>query len=139
MKIKELLMAGFVAVTLPVVAHAEDISWVNKTYTSDVLKDSRAGDINADIKELTGSDYKVINEFLHGVVGPASVVNNIAYISGCQPHMCMNFTTIAFDGNGHYWGYLENMDAHYTHTYNKIYGHPSPEILAMLKNRGVVK
>lgn len=51
----------------------------------------------------------------------------------------MNFATIAFDGNGNYWGYLGNMDTSTTHPYEKTFGHPAPEVLKLLKNRGVQK
>ncbi|GBQ39298.1 hypothetical protein AA18890_0417 [Komagataeibacter europaeus LMG 18890] len=131
-----LLLAGMMTVALSAGAHAEDVSWADNQYPSSIMKGPHAPEIIAGIHKIAGNYAKTIINFLSVETGPAHVVNGIAYLDGCQPHMCMNFATIAFDGDGNYWGYLENMDANYTHPYKKTFGHPPAEVLTLLKNRG---
>ncbi|MCE2563937.1 hypothetical protein [Komagataeibacter sp. FNDCF1] len=133
MTLKNFMMAGIMAITIPAVAHAEDMSWVKHEQNySEVLKNPHANELDTGIKKITQNDYSLVNGLLHEEGFNTSVVNNIAYIRGCKLGMCMNFASIAFDGNGNYWGYMENMDKNYK-TYHKIYGHPSPEVLKILK------
>ncbi|ARW16176.1 hypothetical protein S101446_01039 [Komagataeibacter europaeus] len=136
---KGLLLAGMMTVALSAGAHAEDISWADNQYPSAIMKGPHAAEITAGIHKIAGKEAKTVINLLSVETGPAHVINGIAYLAGCQPHMCMNFATIAFDGNGNYWGYLKDMDASYTHTYEKTFGHPSPEVLKLLKNEGIQK
>ncbi|AHI25710.1 hypothetical protein BGC31_13120 [Komagataeibacter xylinus] len=136
---KGLLLAGMMSVALPTGVHAEDISWADSQYPSAIMKGPHAPEITAGIHRIAGNYARTVINLLSVETGPAHVINGIAYLDGCQPHMCMNFATVAFDGNGHYWGYLSDMDANYTHTYEKTFGHPAPEILKLLKNRGIQK
>lgn len=134
---KGLLLAGMMTVALSATAHADDISWADNQYPSAIMKGPHAPEITAGIHRITGSYAKTVINLLSVETGPAHVINGIAYLAGCQPHMCMNFATIAFDSDGHYWGYIKDMDAGYTHTYERTFGHPSPDILKLLKSEGI--